>query len=214
MNTKFTTEPTTYSNNSETDITITSKEITFEASSATTVRTTKSSGRYSDATGKSSVNDVSGIQKEEANTLKGPLTSLLENTALVKPINDNTTTMIIENTTTVSIANTLQQNTETMTITLTTDTPRRNTTITRENTLDTFERLKVESFEAMMEKASTVQNSSINNASRSASLTNVELLTTPRPSFIPNSFVTFQPKVIQLAKRLVINNSSLEKPAN
>ena len=214
MNTKFTTEPTTYSNNSETDITITSKEITFEASSATTVRTTKSSGRYSDATGKSSVNDVSGIQKEEANTLKGPLTSLLENTALVKPINDNTTSMIIENTTTVSIANTLQQNTETMTITLTTDTPRRNTTITRENTLDTFERLKVESFEAMMEKASTVQNSSINNASRSASLTNVELLTTPRPSFIPNSFVTFQPKVIQLAKRLVINNSSLEKPAN
>ena len=214
MNTKFTTEPTTYSNNSETDITITSKEITFEASSATTVRTTKSSGSSGDATGKSSVNDVSGIQKEEANTLKGPLTSLLENTALVKPINDNTTTMIIENTTTVSIANTLQQNTETMTITLTTDTPRRNTTITRENTLDTFERLKVESFEAMMEKASTVQNSSINNASRSASLTNVELLTTPRPSFIPNSFVTFQPKVIQLAKRLVINNSSLEKPAN
>ena len=214
MNTKFTTEPTTYSNNSETDITITSKEITFEASSATTVRTTKSSGG---ATGKSSVNDVSGIQKEEENTLKGPLTSLLENTALVKPINDNTTittTMIIENTTTVSIANTLQQNTETMTITLTTDTPRRNTTITHENTLDTFERLKVESFEAMMEKASTVQNSSINNASRSASLTNVELLTTPRPSFIPNSFVTFQPKVIQLAKRLVINNSSLEKPAN
>ena len=206
---KFTTEPTTYSNNSETDITITSKEITFEASSATTVRTTKSSG-----SGKSSVNDVSGIQKEEANTLKGPLTSLLENTALVKPINDNTTTMIIENTTTVSIANTLQQNTETMTITLTTDTPRRNTTITRENTLDTFERLKVESFEAMMEKASTVQNSSINNASRSASLTNVELLTIPRPSFIPNSFVTFQPKVIQLAKRLVINNSSLEKPEN
>ena len=214
MNTKFTTEPTTYSNNSETDITITSKEITFEASSATTVRTTKSSGSSGDATGKSSVNDVSGIQKEEANTLKGPLTSLLENTALVKPINDNTTSMIIENTTTVSIANTLQQNTETMTITLTTDTPRRNTTITRENTLDTFERLKVESFEAMMEKASTVQNSSINNASRSASLTNVELLTTPRPSFIPNSFVTFQPKVIQLAKRLVINNSSLEKPAN
>ena len=214
MNTKFTTEPTTYSNNSETDITITSKEITFEASSATTVRTTKSSGSSGDATGKSSVNDVSGIQKEEANTLKGPLTSLLENTALVKPINDNTTTMIIENTTTVSIANTLQQNTETMTITLTTDTPRRNTTITHENTLDTFERLKVESFEAMMEKASTVQNSSINNASRSASLTNVELLTTPRPSFIPNSFVTFQPKVIQLAKRLVINNSSLEKPAN
>ena len=210
MNTKFTTEPTTYSNNSETDITITSKEITFEASSATTVRTTKSSGG---ATGKSSVNDVSGIQ----NTLKGPLTSLLENTASVKPINDNTTittTMIIENTTTVSIANTLQQNTETMTITLTTDTPRRNTTITHENTLDTFERLKVESFEAMMEKASTVQNSSINNASRSASLTNVELLTTPRPSFILNSFVTFQPKVIQLAKRLVINNSSLEKPAN
>ena len=210
MNTKFTTEPTTYSNNSETDITITSKEITFEASSATTVRTTKSSGG---ATGKSSVNDVSGIQ----NTLKGPLTSLLENTASVKPINDNTTittTMIIENTTTVSIANTLQQNTETMTITLTTDTPRRNTTITHDNTLDTFERLKVESFEAMMEKASTVQNSSINNASRSASLTNVELLTTPRPSFIPNSFVTFQPKVIQLAKRLVINNSSLEKPAN
>ena len=214
MNTKFTTEPTTYSNNSETDITITSKEITFEASSATTVRTTKSSGSSGDATGKSSVNDVSGIQKEEANTLKGPLTSLLENTALVKPINDNTTSMIIENTTTVSIANTLQQNTETLTITLTTDTPRRNTTITRENTLDTFERLKVESFEAMMEKASTVQNSSINNASRSASLTNVELLTTPRPSFIPNSFVTFQPKVIQLAKRLVINNSSLEKPAN
>ena len=214
MNTKFTTEPTTYSNNSETDITITSKEITFEASSATTVRTTKSSGSSGDATGKSSVNDVSGIQKEEANTLKGPLTSLLENTALVKPINDNTTTMIIENTTTVSIANTLQQNTETLTITLTTDTPRRNTTITHENTLDTFERLKVESFEAMMEKASTVQNSSINNASRSASLTNVELLTTPRPSFIPNSFVTFQPKVIQLAKRLVINNSSLEKPAN
>ena len=214
MNTKFTTEPTTYSNNSETDITITSKEITFEASSATTVRTTKSSGSSGDATGKSSVNDVSGIQKEEANTLKGPLTSLLENTALVKPINDNTTTMIIENTTTVSIANTLQQNTETMTITLTTDTPRRNTTITHENTLDTFERLKVESFEAMMEKASTVQNSSINNASRSASLTNVELLTTPRPSFIPNSFVTFQPKVIQLAKRLVINNSSLGKPAN
>ena len=214
MNTKFTTEPTTYSNNSETDITITSKEITFEASSATTVRTTKSSGSSGDATGKSSVNDVSGIQKEEANTLKGPLTSLLENTALVKPINDNTTSMIIENTTTVSIANTLQQNTETMTITLTTDTPRRNTTITHENTLDTFERLKVESFEAMMEKASTVQNSSINNASRSASLTNVELLTTPRPSFIPNSFVTFQPKVIQLAKRLVINNSSLEKPAN
>ena len=209
MNTKFTTEPTTYSNNSETDITITSKEITFEASSATTVRTTKSSG-----SGKSSVNDVSGIRKEEENTLKGPLTSLLENTALVKPINDNTTTMIIENTTTVSIANTLQQNTETMTITLTTDTPRRNTTITHENTLDTFERLKVESFEAMMEKASTVQNSSINNASRSASLTNVELLTTPRPSFIPNSFVTFQPKVIQLAKRLVINNSSLEKPEN
>lgn len=212
MNTKFTTEPTTYSNNSETDITITSKEITFEASSATTVRTTKSSGSGG-ATGKSSVNDVSGIQ----NTLKGPLTSLLENTASVKPINDNTTittTMIIENTTTVSIANTLQQNTETMTITLTTDTPRRNTTITHENTLDTFERLKVESFEAMMEKASTVQNSSINNASRSASLTNVELLTTPRPSFIPNSFVTFQPKVIQLAKRLVINNSSLEKPAN
>ena len=122
--------------------------------------------------------------------------------------------MIIENTTTVSIANTLQQNTETMTITLTPDTPRRNTTITHANTLDTFERLKVESFEAMMEKASTVQNSSINNASRSASLTNVELLTTPRPSFIPNSFVTFQPKVIQLAKRLVINNSSLEKPAN
>ena len=214
MNTKFTTEPTTYSNNSETDITITSKEITFEASSATTVRTTKSSGSSGDATGKSSVNDVSGIQKEEANTLKGPLTSLLENTALVKPINDNTTSMIIENTTTVSIANTLQQNTETMTITLTTDTPRRNTTITHENTLDTFERLKVESFEAMMEKASTVQNSSINNASRSASLTNVELLTTPRPSFIPNSFVTFQPKVIQLAKRLVINNSSLGKPAN
>ena len=214
MNTKFTTEPTTYSNNSETDITITSKEITFEASSATTVRTTKSSGSSGDATGKSSVNDVSGIQKEEANTLKGPLTSLLENTALVKPINDNTTSMIIENTTTVSIANTLQQNTETMTITLTTDTPRRNTTITHENTLDTLERLKVESFEAMMEKASTVQNSSINNASRSASLTNVELLTTPRPSFIPNSFVTFQPKVIQLAKRLVINNSSLEKPAN
>ena len=211
MNTKFTTEPTTYSNNSETDITITSKEITFEASSATTVRTTKSSGG---ATGKSSVNDVSGIQKEEENTLKGPLTSLLENTALVKPINDNTTSMIIENTTTVSIANTLQQNTETMTITLTTDTPRRNTTITHANTLDTFERLKVESFEAMMEKASTVQNSSINNASRSASLTNVELLTTPRPSFILNSFVTFQPKVIQLAKRLVINNSSLEKPAN
>ena len=205
---KFTTEPTTYSNNSETDITITSKEITFEASSATTVRTTKSSG-----SGKSSVNDVSGIRKEEENTLKGPLTSLLENTALVKPINDNTTSMIIENTTTVSIANTLQLNTETMT-TETTDTPRRNTTITHENTLDTFERLKVESFEAMMEKASTVQNSSINNASRSASLTNVELLTTPRPSFIPNSFVTFQPKVIQLAKRLVINNSSLEKPAN
>ena len=212
MNTKFTTEPTTYSDNSETDITITSKEITFEASAATTVRTTKSSGSGG-ATGKSSVNDVSGIQ----NTLKGPLTSLLENTASVKPINDNTTittTMIIENTTTVSIANTLQQNTETMTITLTTDTPRRNTTITHANTLDTFERLKVESFEAMMEKASTVQNSSINNASRSASLTNVELLTTPRPSFIPNSFVTFQPKVIQLAKRLVINNSSLEKPAN
>ena len=208
MNTKFTTEPTTYSNNSETDITITSKEITFEASSATTVRTTKSSG-----SGKSSVNDVSGIRKEEENTLKGPLTSLLENTALVKPINDNTTSMIIENTTTVSIANTLQLNTETMT-TETTDTPIRNTTITHENTLDTFERLKVESFEAMMEKASTVQNSSINNASRSASLTNVELLTIPRPSFIPNSFVTFQPKVIQLAKRLVINNSSLEKPEN
>ena len=158
---KFTTEPTTYMYNSETDITITSKEITFEASSVTTARTTKSSSNGGSNAGKSTVNDVFGIQKEENTFLQRgegpPLTSLLENTALVKPINDNNTTMI-ENTTTVSVANTLllQNDTETSTIatltiteTATSDTTIPNTDITHENT---FESLKVESLEASMEE--------------------------------------------------------------